>query len=410
MAHLIIFTNNFPFGNGETFLETEIFYLADYFTAIHIFPLYYGKSITARAIPANTSYSEPFFKIDVVTNRMGLLAAGLANNGPVRFAIKEGFNSKVISTFKHLKTYLSETFITRHLLSATNRKKIESVIKENSILYFYWGDKSSGIVPFLRKKYKNPIVARFHNSDLYEEIKKGYLPYRTELLKSLSSAVFIAENGEEYLKNRYNKVSFQSHVFRLGVNQVSGSTTKNDDVFRIVSCSYVVPIKRIDLIIDALNTLNFKIEWTHIGGGPLLEYIKEKSKTLKDNITPHFLGHVSNKEVLQFYMNNYIDLFLNVSASEGIPVSIMEAISAGIPVIATDVGGTSEVIDQSFGRLIDKKFSANYLGKLIFEFYSKSSNERLMMRKAAGSYWDTKFNANRNYTDFAMFLKNLEQH
>lgn len=408
MARLIIFTNNFPFGNGETFLETEIFYLKNHFTSIHIFPLYYGQSKKARQVPSNTTYSEPFFKIDVVKNRLGLLLAGIANNAPVGFAIKELLNKNgILFNFNHFKNWLSEVCIIRNILSLKNRKRIYTKIQEDSVLYFYWGDKSSGIVPVIKRKYNIPVVARFHNSDLYEEIKSSYIPFRPKLLSSLTSAVFIANKGERYMKNRYPNISFQSYVFRLGVNPVNSSKPKNDGIFRIVSCSYVVPIKRIDLIIELLNTLNFEIHWTHIGGGPLLEQIKQKSKMLKSNISSYFMGHVNNKEVLEFYESNSVDLFLNVSASEGIPVSIMEAIAARIPVIATDVGGTSEIIDESFGKLIEKNFSVHHLGQLIQEIYLKSAEEKVMMREAAFNFWNRNFNAEKNYTSFAEYLSNL---
>ncbi|MDD4108287.1 MAG: glycosyltransferase [Prolixibacteraceae bacterium] len=407
MAQLIIFTNNFPFGNGETFLETEIFFLAKYFASIHIFPLYYGQCEKSRRIPDNATYSEPFFKIDVVKNRGGLLSAGILNDSPTRFALKELLRHKVYLNFSHLKNWLSEVCIIRNILTITNREKIDSQIQKNSVLYFYWGDKSSGIVPFVKRKYQIPVVARFHNSDLYEEIKSGYIPFRSELLKNLTCAVFIAEKGEQYMKSRFQNIAFHSRVFRLGVNRGTSSKPVNDGILRIVSCSYVVPIKRIDLIIDSLNTLSFKIHWTHIGGGPLLEQIKEKSKSLQKNIIPRFLGHVKNKDVLDYYNNNSVDLFLNVSASEGIPVSIMEAIAAGIPVIATDVGGTSEIIHESFGKLIDKNFSVSYLAQLIKEVYLKSPEEKMMMRKAAIAFWDKNFNAEKNYTAFSMYLSTL---
>ena len=48
--------------------------------------------------------------------------------------------------------------------------------------------------------------------------------------------------------------------------------------------------------------------------------------------------------MLDYYKNNIIDIFINLSASEGIPVSIMDAISFGIPCIATNVGGTGEIV------------------------------------------------------------------
>ncbi len=61
------------------------------------------------------------------------------------------------------------------------------------------------------------------------------------------------------------------------------------------------------------------------------------SKRLETRIV--LRGGISNAEVFQFYRDNKVDLFVNASTSEGLPVSIMEAISFGIPSIATNVGG-----------------------------------------------------------------------
>jgi len=47
-----------------------------------------------------------------------------------------------------------------------------------------------------------------------------------------------------------------------------------------------------------------------------------------------------HNDVLNYYASNPVDVFINTSSSEGLPVSIMEAMSFGIPVIATNVGGT----------------------------------------------------------------------
>lgn len=407
MAQLIIFTNNFPFGNGETFLETEIRYLANHFKDIHIFPLYYGQSNLARQVPDNITYSKPFFNIDVPTNQLSLLIKGSMNSGPLLFAVKEFFSAKVYLNFKHFKNWLSEVCIIRYLLTSTNKRIFYSELQADTILYFYWGDKSSGIIPFLKKELHNPIVVRFHNSDLYEEIKHGYLPFRPQLLRSITSGIFISEKGQEYMKNRYPFIRFNSYIYKLGVREIKPSSVSSDGIFRIVSCSYVVPIKRIHLIIDALNTLDFNIEWTHIGGGPLLDQIEKKSMALKPNIKAVFLGHVNNDAVMDYYKTHSIDLFINVSQSEGIPVSIMEAISAGIPVIATDVGGVSEIIDTSFGTLIDKDFPIQRLGMFIQEYYSKNIEEKLNMRKAAIDFWNENYNAEKNYALFAQYLIEL---
>ena len=102
-----------------------------------------------------------------------------------------------------------------------------------------------------------------------------------------------------------------------------------------------------------------------------------------------------------------IDLFLNVSESEGIPVSIMEAISAGIPVIATDVGGTSEIVNDSFGTLIPKYFLINDLAKIIFQFNRKREEQKKQMKTNAKKFWSENFDAMKNYQMFAEFLSNI---
>ena len=70
--------------------------------------------------------------------------------------------------------------------------------------------------------------------------------------------------------------------------------------------------------------------------------IENKSKNLNVILT----GYISNSDVKQLYMMNDFDLFVNMSLSEGIPVSIMEAISFGIPIIATNVGGNAEIVND----------------------------------------------------------------
>ena len=46
------------------------------------------------------------------------------------------------------------------------------------------------------------------------------------------------------------------------------------------------------------------------------------------------MGEVENKEAKAFFLNNAVDFFINASESEGVPVSIMEAMSASVPAIA----------------------------------------------------------------------------
>ena len=95
-----------------------------------------------------------------------------------------------------------------------------------------------------------------------------------------------------------------------------------------MSCARAVPIKRLDRIAEALKKIkDIPIEWTHIGGGECLDSIREAACGLPDNIHVKFTGTVSNDEVYQIYSVEPFHVFINVSKSEGVPVSIMEAMS-----------------------------------------------------------------------------------
>ena len=179
------------------------------------------------------------------------------------------------------------------------------------------------------------------------------------------------------------------------------STLSQDGVIRIVSCSSVVKVKRIHLIIETLNKWNgdIPIKWTHIGGGPLLDEMKEKANSLlsnKSNVSFEFLGAFTNDEVQKYYTEHDIDLFLNVSFIEGLPVSIMESISYGIPVIATNVGGTSEIVNTKTGFLLNRDFKANELLDLINEYITMSISEKKELREECLSVWKNDFNAETN--------------
>ena len=183
------------------------------------------------------------------------------------------------------------------------------------------------------------------------------------------------------------------------------SEISNDKVFRIVSCSFLVPVKRIDLLIKGLEILGKKntdkiFEWTHIGDGPLRsELEKLAEKRLPKNLNYRFLGYVPEGGVISYYKNNMIDVFINVSSSEGTPVSIMEAQSCGIPVIATDVGGNSEIVDEFNGAIISKDPDPSEIAKKIIMFLT---NTNQLKGKKVSSYhnWNTYYNSEKNHTEF----------
>jgi len=91
------------------------------------------------------------------------------------------------------------------------------------------------------------------------------------------------------------------------------------------------------------------------------EFERLAQKTDKGNIL--FLGQKTRKEIVDILHSS--DIFVNPSYSEGLPTSVLEAGAAGLPIVATDVGGTSEIIeDGKSGFLIPPADTRALKGKV----------------------------------------------
>jgi glycosyltransferase involved in cell wall biosynthesis len=146
---------------------------------------------------------------------------------------------------------------------------------------------------------------------------------------------------------------------------------------------------------------DIEILWTHFGDGAERQALFEQMEALPLNIKVAFKGLVPNKEIYDFYKNESVDLFINLSSSEGIPVSIMEALSYGIPVIATDVGGTSELVNEENGVLVDKNIDSV---KVAQKVSSIIRGDLSFDRKVIKSEFKSNFDAQKNYSEFSQYL------
>ena len=255
-------------------------------------------------------------------------------------------------------------------------------------------------------------MARGHGYDLYEYVNvEDYIPLREKVLEDFDKVFCISEYGREYLKEKYAQVSKEVTVSILGTldNGVK-KVDKTPGRLNIVSCSNIVKIKRVETIVEALSRIkDIHINWTHYGEGALFDEVKQLAKDkLPSNIKVDFSGFVSNNEVLKDYRMKEYHVFINVSESEGIPVSIMEALSFGIPVVATDVGGTNEIITNNYnGILLEKDFPIDELKDWIGKFSDMIAEEYKSFRINARRSWENKFDADKNYIEFAGYLNKL---
>ena len=184
------------------------------------------------------------------------------------------------------------------------------------------------------------------------------------------------------------------HVVAMGSR--GGETTRRldpplfaDGALHVVSCASLVPIKRVSLLIDALAAYPGPVSWLHLGGGEQEEALRaqaaEKLKGRKWKIT----GRVDSEDVLKTYERQPFDLFVNTSENEGVPVSIMEAMRFGLPVLAPNVGGIPELVDEQNGLLFEG--GAREIARKLEEFAALPRTRVEAMRAASQKRWNERY-------------------
>ena len=107
-------------------------------------------------------------------------------------------------------------------------------------------------------------------------------------------------------------------------------------------------------------------------------------------------GRLSNAELMEILFLSHM-IFLCLSESEGVPV-YNGSLSFGIPVIATNVGGVSEIVTDELTDSFLPDVSAELVAQTIEKYYSLSINEKNKLRKNAYTTWNDKFNSERIIT------------
>lgn len=491
MNNLLLFSDTFPYGMAEPFLQQELPYLASRFSKVEIVPLYLpeaaaGASAGAtagstgaptgsaaataaaphRPLPDNVSLCKPLLRCNHKSVK-GLLRYGLfggrsscggsgscgssscgrssvsscgssssSSGGAMRGGVvRECFRKGAWRSLSKLRVLLSYWLIMR--ASLANREVMEHIIAradQGYLFYFYWGDKSVLILPFLKsfmaaQGRRVPLaVMRLHGSDAIEEAK-GILPFREQIYGAVDYAVPVSGMIESYIKCRYAVQPRNICTFRLGSPE-GGRTLSWErgpaGELHIVSCSNVVPLKRVEYIADAVALLAERLHneggigdvkslcWTHIGDGPqrvaLEQHIKSRiaAAGFPANLCRvEFKGAMPHREVLEYYRKNHIDLFIHASRSEGGPVVIMEAASFAIPVISTKVGAVDEMIPQEW--IIPVEATPDILVDKVVEYLLLPDGKRLALKEQNRRVWEERWNAERNYAAFADFLAGCQR-
>ena len=409
---LILLCDNYPLSAREFFIDDEMRVIAPRFEKVILYTASAkSEENLNRFIPDNAEVVQ-FSKQKLETGKIKSLFRIFKPMflRELVFAVHKLPMRYWVSAFKIMYVDIHRaTNLKNELLQFCNHSHLNL---SDCIFYSYWHDYKALALAMLRRESGCVCVARAHGWDNFaDRHNPPYLPFKGYTIRNLSQTFTISQKGKESFEKYLNKsLNNKVTVSRLGkFNKRHVLSDKVGNHTLICSCSDIIGYKRVDKIIDVISLLKTpNVKWVHIGDDKLRQEIECYAAKRLEKSQYEFLGMIPNPSILDYYSTNYVDLFINLSTSEGIPVSVMEAMSAGIPALATNVGGTSEIVNKSNGFLVDENFNVADVAKIIDEYLAKPEDFRREYRKNAYDFWKENFEAERNYNIFGSYLLSAE--
>jgi len=314
-----------------------------------------------------------------------------------------------IKSYKNLVLNAINSAIRRHILLRE--------LKKYDIIHFEVlpGFKNF-LIPKISKKYGKKIVITLHGSPLREiNLHRSYFRRFCSMinyaffLNNIKNIDNIIVNSNWIKKIIQDDLKKKSVMIPNGVNlerNESNKKIKLEGAQNILFWGRISPEKGVDLLIHSAKFVLEKNPMCHfyiIGDGPELKSIKKLSENLGIQKNIHYTGFLSYEEIVKYA--NSADITVFPSKFENSPISILEAMSIGKPIVSTDIGGIPEIVNNYENGLLAKLDSKNISEKLIILLKDKELRNKLSKNafKTAKKFsWDI---IAKNYIEYYEKIK-----
>ncbi len=262
-------------------------------------------------------------------------------------------------------------------------KYIKKIIKQKQFdfIHAFFGIPCG----YIAMKLKLPYIISLQGSDVpfyNKRFRMLDILFFRRLSKKIWKKSFCVTSNSKGLKELALKTlpDFDIKLIYNGVNIdkfIQKKYQKNYKIIKLISTGRLIKRKGYDYLIKALHGLKeFKL--ILIGAGNIQDELEQLANDL--NVDVEFKGMINHTEIINYLQES--DIFILPSLNEGMSISLLEAISCGLPCIVTDVGGSGElVIDNGF---VVEKGSVEQLrdalikyknNKKLIEIHGKKSRE-----------------------------------
>ncbi len=272
-------------------------------------------------------------------------------------------------------------------------RKINKIVNDfqPDLIIGTWINPYAVYAKHMKKRYNTPFFALAEGSDILINLKKyKSTSYISKLIKRYCDLLIVVSQ-DMYEKIRISKLIDNIKLIENGFDSQCFSFDYNNDnnngVINLVNVANFNYEKGQDVLIEAMKLLDTKYRLLLIGEGPLLEKCKKEvdKNGLSDKIK--FTGRIEHNRLSEYLSNQH--LFCLPSRSEGLPAAPLEAMSMGLPVVATNVGGMRFIINEGFNGLLCKKESPEDIASKIIDASKLNWNREKISQWVISNYgWD----------------------
>ncbi|WP_165347066.1 glycosyltransferase family 4 protein [Gottfriedia acidiceleris] len=272
------------------------------------------------------------------------------------------FSIKVLGTdIVHIHTASYGSFTRKSILAMICKKiNVPYIIHLHGAEFDLFYAKSS-------KKKKINIKNYFNNAAKIVVLGEQWKKVVSEFTDNVAN-ITILNNAVPLPKNKKYKTESNSKLV-LGF---LGEIGVRKGIYDLVNCIDQISIER-ELILQIAG--NGEID-------KLKDHINEKVNSHRFNI----IGWINSEEKKKFL--NSIDILVLPSYNEGLPMSILEAMSYGKPIISSSVGSISEAVLEGENGFLIEPGEINQLYKSIFEFIEKPYLKEIMGEKSRNIFYE----------------------
>ena len=337
-----------------------------------------------------------------------------------KYLINKGHNVKIIclSDKEHL-TYKDDINVIRINRSSPiifrwlrTIVKIYSNSKKSDLIFVNGlGTETTIANLFIRKKVirkivGDPVWERVYNKNLIDESFDDFQENNHGLSISLQKMIRnwsinksnLIITPSQHLKNFIDKIGFDKNIFVInnGVNiEQHNKVILENNIIQLLVVSRLVSQKNIDSIIKAVKVMeNENIILNIVGDGSEINNLKLLVKKYELDKKINFIGKIENTKLNEYLKN--ADIFIQASNYEGLPHSILEAMNFEIPILSTDVGGCSVLLNKGErGYIIPMPVSEVEISEGIRKIIN-NKNEAKSKARLAKNYLNQEHNFNTN--------------